>query len=141
MAFLMNRKMKLAGMGRQLVNLLFWGGLSAILFGVLMGGWFGDLIPIGPLWFNPLDDPMRMLIVSFVVGIIQVYFGMGIQAFRNIKAGRPWDAFLTRVAGTLFNRADFINSSRRALSVWPLSRALVLILPRDVPRKTRSVNY
>ncbi|NMA92741.1 MAG: V-type ATP synthase subunit I [Firmicutes bacterium] len=131
MAFLMSRKMKLAGMGRQLVNLLFWGGLSAILFGVLMGGWFGDLIPIGPLWFNPLDDPMRMLIVSFVVGIIQVYFGMGIQAFRNIKAGRPWDAFFDQGGWYLFltGLILLILPGGGAIGKWAaIAGALVLIL-------------
>ena len=57
-----------------------------------MGGWFGDLIKLKPLWFNPLDDPMRMLIVCFVLGFIQIFFGMGVRAYQDIKAGRILDA-------------------------------------------------
>lgn len=57
-----------------------------------MGGWFGDLIKLRPLWFNPLDDPMRMLIFSFVLGFIQIFFGMGVRAYQEIKAGRVLDA-------------------------------------------------
>lgn len=92
LALLISRKLKLGGMGRQLIKLLFLGGISSLIFGMLMGSWFGDLLKIKPLWFNPLDDPMRMLIVCFVLGFIQIFFGMGINAYRSIKAGRVLDA-------------------------------------------------
>ena len=92
LALFIMRKLKLGGMGKQLIKLLFLGGISSFIFGVLMGGWFGDLIKIRPLWFNPLDDPMRMLVFSFVLGIIQIFFGMGVRAYQEIKAGRVLDA-------------------------------------------------
>ncbi len=101
-AFFLARKLKLAGMGKQLVQLLFWGGLSALLFGVLMGGCFGNLIELQPLWFNPLDDPMRMLLYCFVLGLFQVYCGMAVQAYRNIKAGQVWDAVFDQGMWYLF---------------------------------------
>lgn len=91
-ALLLVRKLRPAGMGKQLLNLLFWGGLSSIVFGVLLGGCFGDLIKLRPLWFNPLEDVMRMLIFCLMIGLFQVYFGMALQAWRNIKAGKPWHA-------------------------------------------------
>ena len=86
---LLMRKLKLGGMGKQLVKLLFFGGLSTVVIGILFGSYFGDLIKIPPLWFNPLEDPMRMLIYCFALGLIHIYFGMGLQAYRNIKAGNP----------------------------------------------------
>ncbi|NLL21407.1 MAG: V-type ATP synthase subunit I [Firmicutes bacterium] len=92
LALFIMRKLKLGGMGKQLIKLLFLGGISSFIFGVLMGGWFGDLIKLRPLWFNPLDDPMRMLIFSFVLGFIQIFFGMGVRAYQEIKAGRVLDA-------------------------------------------------
>lgn len=92
LAFFLARKLKLAGMGKQLVLLLFWGGISAFVFGWLMGGFFGNLIELRPLWFNPLDDPMRMLLYCFVLGLFQVYCGMAVRVYRNIKAGQIWDA-------------------------------------------------
>ena len=91
-ALLAMRKLKLAGMGRQLVNLLFLGGISSIVFGILLGSHFGDLIKLPPLWFDPLDDPMRMLFYCFAIGLIHIYFGMALQAYRNIKAGQPLSA-------------------------------------------------
>ncbi|MCJ7806422.1 MAG: V-type ATP synthase subunit I [Clostridia bacterium] len=87
LALFVSRKLKLAGMGKQLLNLLFLGGLSAIFFGVLLGSYFGDLIGLPALWFDPLEDPMRMLFYCFGIGLIHVYFGMALQAYRNFKAG------------------------------------------------------
>ena len=42
--------------------------------------------------FNPLDDPMRLLIWSFVLGGIHLYVGMGINAYNLIRQGNFWDA-------------------------------------------------
>ena len=82
LAYFITRKIKLKGMGKQLIKLLFLGGVSAFLAGIVMGSYFGDLIKIEPLWFNPLDDPMRMLIVSCILGGIHIFTGMAVQAYQ-----------------------------------------------------------
>jgi V/A-type H+/Na+-transporting ATPase subunit I len=92
LAYVVSRKLKLAGMGKQLLNLLLLGGISSIIFGVLLGSYFGDLIKLPALWFDPLEDPMRMLFYCFAIGLVHVYFGMGLQAYRSIKAGHPMSA-------------------------------------------------
>lgn len=95
-AFYLTRKLKLAGMGRQLVYLLLWGGASSVVFGVLQGGYFGDLFKIPALWFNPLegDGLIKMMLICFALGLFQMFFGMGLRAHRSIKAGKPLDALL-----------------------------------------------
>ncbi|NLY43772.1 MAG: V-type ATP synthase subunit I [Clostridiaceae bacterium] len=93
-------KFKLEGLAYKLIKLLFFGGISTFLWGVLFGGWFGDIVDavtngkytIKPLWFNPLDDPMRLLVWAFIFGAIHLYVGMGLQAYKLIKDGRPLDA-------------------------------------------------
>lgn len=102
LAYFLTRKMKLKGMGKQLIKLLFLGGISAFLAGILMGSWFGDLIKIKPLWFNPLDDPMRMLIVSCILGGIHIFTGMGVQAYQSIKRGKILDAVFDQGLWYLF---------------------------------------
>lgn len=87
-------KLKLAGMGKKLVQLLFLGGISTFIWGAIFGGWFGDLIKVKPLWLNPLDDPMAVLIVSFAFGIIQIYAGLILNAYKNIRDGRTSDALM-----------------------------------------------
>ncbi len=93
-------KYKPKGMAYKLIKLLFFGGISTFIWGVLFGGWFGDIFQlisggtfeIKPLWFNPLKDPMKLLLWSFIFGGVQIFTGMGIQAYKLIRDGKPWDA-------------------------------------------------
>ncbi|MDI3481489.1 MAG: V/A-type H+/Na+-transporting ATPase subunit [Tepidanaerobacteraceae bacterium] len=87
-------KLKLAGQGKKLVQLLFLGGVSTFMWGAIFGGWFGDLIKIKPIWINPLENPMAILVLSFAFGVIQIYTGLLLSAYKNIRAGRPADAFM-----------------------------------------------
>lgn len=97
-------KYKPAGMAGKLLGLIFLGGVSTFIWGALFGSWFGDTvdqiskmitgqsISIPPLWFNPLNDPMRLLIWSLIFGAVHLFTGMGIRAYELIKAGDYKDA-------------------------------------------------
>ena len=94
------KKYKLEGTMSKMIRLLFFCGLSTFMWGALFGGWFGDIVSvisggkvnIPPLWFNPLGDPMRLLIWSMIFGGIHLFTGMGIKAYMLVKSGKPWDA-------------------------------------------------
>lgn len=83
---------KAEGGMRQMSMLLFLSGISSIIWGFLFGGFFGDMItavtggkasfPV--LWFNPMDDPVKLLIYSMLFGVIHLFFGLGIH-IRNEK--------------------------------------------------------
>ncbi|WP_094549090.1 V-type ATP synthase subunit I [Petroclostridium xylanilyticum] len=91
---------KLEGLAHKLIKLLFLGGISTFIWGVMFGGWFGDILPvitqgafsIPPLWFNPLEDPMRLLTWAFIFGAIHLYTGMALQAYKFIRDGKWLDA-------------------------------------------------
>ncbi|MGI6778378.1 MAG: V-type ATP synthase subunit I [Acetivibrionales bacterium] len=97
-------KFKPEGMANKLLRLLFFGGISTFIWGALFGGWFGDIvtlvsemasgrsITIPPIWFNPMDDPMRLLIWSLVFGGVHLFVGMGIKAYMLIRDGHVLDA-------------------------------------------------
>src|SRR5690606_25720144 len=57
-------------------------------------GWFGDLIALKPLWINPLNNPLSVLILSFIMGIVQIYAGIMLSAYKNIRAGHVADAIM-----------------------------------------------
>jgi len=94
------KKFKLEGTAQKLIKLLFYCGISTFVWGALLGGWFGDAVSavtggkyeIKPIWFNPLDDPMKLLIWSFVFGVIHLYTGMGLNAYKQIREGKIIDA-------------------------------------------------
>lgn len=86
------KMIKPKGMAKKLFGLIFLGGVSTFIWGAVFGGWFGDLIKLPPIWINPLSDPIRLLIFSFVLGIIQIYTGLFLQAYKNIRDGNTLNA-------------------------------------------------
>ena len=101
-----HKLMRPKGTMRQMLTLFFYCGLSTMVAGVLVGGWLGDTIPvftkavlgkeysIPPLWFNPLDEPMKMLMLSMAMGAVQILTGMAVSAWRQIKQGQWLDALV-----------------------------------------------
>ncbi|OPZ94433.1 MAG: V-type ATP synthase subunit I [Firmicutes bacterium ADurb.Bin419] len=93
-------KYKLEGTLAKMIKLLFFCGISTVAWGALFGGWFGnilsllsgDKLTIKPLWFDPLQDPMKLLIWSMVFGGVHLFTGMGIKAYMLIKDGKIFDA-------------------------------------------------
>ncbi|HOV26110.1 MAG TPA: V-type ATP synthase subunit I [Pseudobacteroides sp.] len=94
------KKYKLEGTIGKMMKLLFFCGISTVVWGSMFGGWFGDILPlvsggklnISPIWFNPLDDPMKLLIWSMIFGGVHLFVGMGIKAYMLIKEGKTKDA-------------------------------------------------
>ena len=87
---------------RRSMKMFFWCGVSTTIWGLLFGSFFGDAVSVisntffhtpppaipgivVPLWLNPVDDPMKVLMLSFLLGIIHLFTGLGIQAYNFIK--------------------------------------------------------
>lgn len=75
----------------KLLLVIFFGGISTIIWGIVFGGYFGISIP--QCWFNPLEDPLKMLILSLALGVVQILVGMGINGYALIKQHKAADAF------------------------------------------------
>ncbi|MFW6381412.1 MAG: V-type ATP synthase subunit I, partial [Bacillota bacterium] len=88
LSYLGLKKIRPEGQGKKLFELIFWGGLATFIWGAIYGGWFGELIGLPALWIRPLNDPISILILSFVVGGIQIFAGLGLQAYKKIKNDR-----------------------------------------------------
>ena len=98
------KKYKLEGTTYRMMKMFMLCGISTFMWGALFGGWFGNFFTVAadtffgkeftikPLWFDPLSEPMRLLIVSLILGAIHLFVGMGVQAYMDIKDGRPLDA-------------------------------------------------
>jgi len=88
-------KLKLKGDGARMGWLVASLGVATLIWGALFGSWFGDggaRIGIAPIWFDPMTNPMLMLGLCFGLGLIQIFTGMGIKAWINIKRGLYLDA-------------------------------------------------
>lgn len=93
-------KFKAEGGMRQMLKVFASGGLFAIAFGVAYGSLFGDLLPaltdgavsLPAFWFNPLDEPITLMIWSIVFGAIHLFIAMGIDIHNKLQRGNWYDA-------------------------------------------------
>ena len=97
------KKYKPQGQAEKLMRLICYGGWATILWGVIFGGYFGDTIQVAykmatgntltiPYLMNPSEDPISVLVLSLIIGLIHLFAGMGANAYLLIKRGKVWDA-------------------------------------------------
>lgn len=71
------------------ISTIFWGFLQGSFFGDIVGvvasTFFGSTVTLGPLWFAPLDDPMRMLLFALLLGIIHLFCGLAMNMAQHFK--------------------------------------------------------
>lgn len=90
--------------GRKFLWLMFAGGIFTVVEGALLGGWFGDLFQKLPLpfledfraslmLFDPMAQPIIFIILALALGLIQIYFGLLIKLYENLREKRIADAF------------------------------------------------
>ncbi|NLZ80681.1 MAG: V-type ATP synthase subunit I [Clostridiales bacterium] len=82
---------------KRTLKMYFFCGLGTIFWGIMFGGYFGDAldvisenffgkkITIPAVWFYPVNEPMRMLVFSLLVGIIHLYSGLFMKAIQYVK--------------------------------------------------------
>jgi V/A-type H+-transporting ATPase subunit I len=84
LSFLYLKIAKPRGGIRQFLILMAILGVSTIILGTLVGGWFG--FPIRKLMvLDPLKDPLSFLILSLALGFVQVWFGTLLNMIAGLK--------------------------------------------------------
>lgn len=86
------------------IKMFLYCGISTAFWGLMFGSFFGDVIEVVSetffgvtvstpyLWYKPLNDPMRLLMFSMLLGIIHLFTGLGIKFYLLVKAGKVKDA-------------------------------------------------
>lgn len=99
------RKFPLEGNMRKTMKMFLYSGVSTIFWGALFGTWFGDIVPVicknflhkpAPrmaIWFDPVSDPMKLLLFSLGLGILHLFLGLGVHFYQLWQAGKRFDAF------------------------------------------------
>ncbi len=66
------------------MKLLSFLGVSTLILGTLVGGWFG--FPVRRLMvLDPLEDPLSFLMLALLLGFIQVWFGTLLNMINGFK--------------------------------------------------------
>jgi V/A-type H+-transporting ATPase subunit I len=106
-------------------------GLSAALFGVLFGSFFGreDLFP--PLWFSPMHDIPRLMGAALAFGIALVVTGLALRVINGLGRERPAALLTDRFGGA--GLVFYLGAVATALLAWrgivPAAAFLWLLLP------------
>ena len=79
---------------RRLALLVGMGGISAVFWGIMFGGYFS--IDFGEtqvaIILNPLDKPLLLLVISIGCGVVQIATGFIIKFVALCKEGKPFSA-------------------------------------------------
>ena len=119
---------------RKMLKMFVYSGISTVFWGTLFGSWFGDAIPVvareffgytGPmkvaLWFDPITDPITLLLFSFVIGICHLFLGLIIMGYMKWKDGDKVGAL-----------CDTVPTMLTVLGAAPLAAGVLVKVPSAV---------
>lgn len=155
---------KVKGKLKKTVDMYFWCGLATVFWGALFGSWFGDIVTrvaheffgktlITPwldpstvgemgsiaLWFEPVNNPMKLMLFSFLFGIIHLFAGVGCSFVKMWKMGNKVGAVcdcvplwllitgLVPIGANIFQAGTFPDSVT-GISKWIAIAGAVLII-------------
>ncbi|WP_028514939.1 V-type ATP synthase subunit I [Ruminococcus flavefaciens] len=98
------KKFKLETSMKKTLTMFRNCGISTVFWGALFGSWFGDIAQVVArnffdkeigslaLWFEPLTDPVKLLLVSFGLGILHLFLGVAVAFKMTWDSGKKLDA-------------------------------------------------
>lgn len=107
-------KFKPQGNFKKTVDMYFYCGIATVFWGALFGSWFGDIVNVVALqffnkdigsialWFEPVSDPMKLMLYSFLFGIIHLFVGLGASFYNMWRHGNKLGAICDVIPVYLF---------------------------------------
>lgn len=133
-SFLILRFTGVEGSMRKMLKMFVYCGISTVFWGALFGSWFGDAIPVirreffgveNPggvaLWFDPISDPIKLLLFSFGIGICHLFLGLFALGYMRWRDGDKISAF-----------CDTVPIMLTVLGAAPLAAGVIVSVPTAV---------
>ncbi len=103
---------------RRLRTILIVGSAFTVVIGALIGGWFGGFFGYaGPLWIDPLENPIPILKLAVFIGILHIIVGFGGAASVKDVFRRDWRNLILRNIPRLLIAMGFFGLSFCALGI------------------------
>lgn len=88
--FVMIKVMKPKGGMLKLLKILLYSGFTTMAWGIVFGSYFGFTVPFTILGLSfpliePMQNPLGMLILSFVIGGLHIISGILMKAYDNFR--------------------------------------------------------
>ena len=97
---------------KDFITLFAFSAVSTFAYGVVSGSFFGNfidsflpfLVPLknALMLVDPMTNPMQVLGISLLLGVVHLMFGLLIAAYDNVRAGQYLDAAGDNIAWFLF---------------------------------------
>jgi V/A-type H+-transporting ATPase subunit I len=108
--------MKKIPTGRNFLWLIFIGAVFTIIEGALLGGWFGNLfkgtfldrMTQSLMVFDPMKSYFVFYRLALALGVIQIYWGLILKVYEEVKSKNYTEAFLEGVVWILIITTLFI---------------------------------
>jgi V/A-type H+-transporting ATPase subunit I len=132
---------------KKLMWMLGFCFASTIIAGALTGGWFGDAVQqFVPalmtvrqkiLWFDPLEDPMKLFILALALGYVQIIVGLTVGLVRHLLSRDfaaalceklSWLILLNSIMGLSFTNAGLLPKPLGSLFPWTIIISAAIIL-------------
>lgn len=151
-AVLLKKHPRMARGTQKMLRLFFWCGISTAFWGFMYGGFFGDAPTVfaqtflgykgseailKPLWFEPLANPMKLLVWCMLFGLIHLFTGLGIKGYEMLRAHDvvgfvsdivSWYMFLLGLILLLLPTSLFESIAQVQFSFPPFVHTLSLVL-------------
>lgn len=115
---------------RKTLKMFLYCGISTVFWGAMFGSWFGDIVQVVAreffgkeigsiaLWFEPLNDPIKLLLYCFAFGIVHLFVGVGANFYNQWRQGNKWDAIF-----------DSIPVYLTVLGICPMGASILTTVP------------
>ena len=143
------KKFKLEDSMRKTLTMFRNCGISTIFWGALFGSWFGDIVQVTAreffgkeigsiaLWFEPMTDPVKLLLFSYGLGILHLFLGVAV-AFKmswdkGDKLGAVFDALpvyliVIGVAPVGVSMFTDVNADLKKIGLYVMLAGIVILV-------------
>jgi len=137
-------KAKVQGMMGQMARMLTLSAVSSIIWGFIFGGFFADLLTSATdgrvnfpvLWFDPMGDPIKLLIFSMFFGTIHLFAGMALDIYNSklkgdlfggIVSNVPWYLIISAVLMLLSGSLGLVSSAATSALLSEIAKWMIIV--------------
>jgi V/A-type H+-transporting ATPase subunit I len=119
-------KLKMGPTGRKISWMFLISGIGAIIFGIITGSVLSlQNIKFGI--FNPLEQPILLLLIALGLGVVQLFLGLFISAYATIRDGHWGDALWNQGTLIFFLAAALVVLTKDAIGLTLYTNQLIYL--------------
>ena len=136
LGLVLKKLMRPKGTMEKLFNVIIYSSITTMICGVLFGSYFGETWH--PILFSPMEEPLKMLIFTLIVGVAHIFTGMITKIVYDVKDGRVWDAIFDQVSWIMVISGIgmlFLPATRQAGMIIAIAGAVIVLFTAGRAKK------